>query len=54
MKPWEHSSVISQQLDKQQRVLAQLFEILADAPGFVWLMTAEYRSQDEEAGMIVS
>lgn len=54
MKPWEHSSVISQQLDKWQRVLAQLFEILADAPGFVWLMTAEYRSQDEEAGMIVS
>lgn len=50
----KHSSVISQQLDKWQRVLAQLFEILADAPGFVWLMTAEYRSQDEEAGMIVS
>ena len=54
MKPWEHSSVISQQLDKGQRVLAQLFEILADAPGFVWLMTPEYHSQDGEAGMIVS
>ena len=44
MKPWEHSSVVSQQLDKWQRVLAQWFEILADASGFVWLLTPEYCS----------